>query len=425
MADRIFVQVAAYRDPELIPTLADAIARASDPGRLHFCVAWQHGDELSAEAFAPIRAQARLTLLDIPFHESHGACWARHAIQQQYDGEEFTLHLDSHHRFVEGWDALCIQMIRDLQADGIAKPLLTAYLPSYDPTNDPAGREPDPWRLRLDRFIPEGPIFFLPEPMQDWQARTRPERARFFSAHFAFTLGDFAREVQHNPSYYFHGEEITLAVRAYTHGYDLVSPHRPVAWHEYTRRGRTKHWDEHTDWGARNTGTHLHCRQLFGMDEFRDAPEVVAAAREGPFGLGSGRSFEAYERYAGLCFRRRAATPETLAGTEPGPSDNAELPYDAFAARCLPRFKHCLDVGYDQVPLDDYDYWVVSFKDAAGEELYRRDVLPDEIAAMRADPDGYCKIWREFLTDVTPRTWIVWPHSVSKGWQRPIVGRLQ
>jgi hypothetical protein len=424
MSQTIFVQMAAYRDPELIPTITDAIARAADPSRLHFCVAWQHGDELSVEAFEPIRRQSRLTLLDIPYAESKGACWARHTIQQEYDGEDFTLHLDSHHRFVDGWDARCIEMVERLQASGVPKPLLTAYLPSYNPENDPSERQPDPWHLTFDRFIPEGPIFFIPASIPNWESEELPTPSRFFSAHFAFTLGDFARDVQHNPEYYFHGEEITLAVRAFTHGYDLFHPHRQVAWHEYTRRGRTKHWDDHTDWGVRNTSTHAHLRKLFGMDEFADQPDVVAEAQRGPYGLGTVRSLEAYERYAGISFRRRSASTAVFEHRAPSHQDNRDVPYADFVASTIPRFRHCLDVGYDRVPLDDYDYWVVSFKDAEGNELFREDAKPDEIARMKADPDKYCKVWRQFETDVRPKAWIIWPHSVSQGWCAPIAGQI-
>jgi hypothetical protein len=249
-------------------------------------------------------------------------------------------------------------------------------------------------------------------------------RARFYSAHFAFTLGAFSREVQHNPEYYFHGEEISISARAYTHGYDLFHPHRLVAWHEYTRRGRSKHWDDHTDWGATNVSSHTHNRRLFGMDEFADQPEVVAQAQHGPYGFGTVRSLEAYERYAGLCFRRRAVTQAVLDGLEPSPDDNTDMPYAEFMAACIPRFRHCIDVGYERVPLDDYDFWCVAFKDGDGNDLYRQDADPDEIARMKSDPDGYCKIWRHFDTDVAPKTWVVWPHSRQHGWCPPIAGSL-
>ncbi len=66
------------------------------------------------------------------------------------------------------------------------KPLLTGYVPSFDPENDPAGRAQDAWRMVFDRFIPEGAVFFLPETIPGWREMTKPVTARFYSAHFCF-----------------------------------------------------------------------------------------------------------------------------------------------------------------------------------------------------------------------------------------------
>ena len=53
---------------------------------------------------------------------------------------EFTLVLDSHHRFVRGWDTALESMYRQLEAVGSPKPLLTAYLPAYDPARESEDR---------------------------------------------------------------------------------------------------------------------------------------------------------------------------------------------------------------------------------------------------------------------------------------------
>ncbi|MDE3129220.1 MAG: hypothetical protein KGL38_14515, partial [Gemmatimonadota bacterium] len=405
MTGDIFIQIAAYRDPQLGPTLRDAMGQANDPSRLHFCIAWQHDDDECRDALlATLPAASKVTVLDIPYRESRGACWARHQIQQHYQGEAYTLQLDSHHRFVRGWDDVCIGMLEQLRATGVEKPLLTAYLPSFDPDNDPAGRVDVPWHLAFDRFIPEGAVFFRPAAIADWQDRAQPMRSRFYSAHFAFTVGAFAREVQHNPEYYFHGEEISISVRAYTHGYDLFHPHRLVAWHEYTRKGRAKHWDDHANWWSVNAESHGHNRLLFGMDEYAGQPALVAEAQRGPYGFGSARSLEEYERFAGLCFRRRAVTPAVLDAVEPVPGDNAGGSYAGFAASCVPRFRPCIDVSRDRVALEDYDFWSVAFMDEGGNELFRQNADEAEIGRMKQDPDACCKIWRDFDTDVRPKT---------------------
>jgi hypothetical protein len=80
----------------------------------------------------------RFKILDIPYAESKGACWARNKLQQLYNNEEYTLQLDSHMRFNQDWDDTLIKLIKGYWKDGYKKPLLTSYACSYEPTNDPA-----------------------------------------------------------------------------------------------------------------------------------------------------------------------------------------------------------------------------------------------------------------------------------------------
>jgi hypothetical protein len=43
--DLIFVQIASYRDPELLPTIKNCLDNAKWPKNLRFCIAWQHSNE--------------------------------------------------------------------------------------------------------------------------------------------------------------------------------------------------------------------------------------------------------------------------------------------------------------------------------------------------------------------------------------------
>jgi hypothetical protein len=308
-------------------------------------------------------------------------------------------------------------MIKGLQKDGYKKPLLTGYVPSFDPDNDPAGRAQDAWRMVFDRFIPEGAVFFLPETIPGWREMTKPVTARFYSAHFCFTLGEFSKEVQHNPEYYFHGEEISIAARAYTHGYDLFHPHLPVVYHEYTRKGRTKQWDDDKTWGDKNKHSHLTNRKLFGMDGEKQE------GHDGPYGFGTVRTLRDFEKYSGLLFETRAVQKYTLEKNYPPNPYTFETEQD-WKNSFTKVFKHCIDIGYSQVPEKDYDFWVVAFHGPDDSTLYRKDSDKNEIARYFSDPDKYCKIWREFNTDVLPKYWVVWPHSESKGWCDRITGQL-
>jgi hypothetical protein len=413
----IFIQIASYRDPQLLPTIKDMLQQAKYPENLRIGIAWQRSENDKWDDVDVYLNDSRFRILDIPYTESQGVCWARNKVQSLYQSEKYTLQLDSHHRFAKDWDETLITMLTELQSSGSPKPLITAYIPSFDPDNDPAARVKEPWKMNFDRFIPEGAVFFLPASFDPWDDKTKPLPARFYSAHFAFTVGEFCHEVQHDPNYYFHGEEISIAVRAYTHGYDLFHPHKVVCWHEYTRKGRTKQWDDDKEWVKRNNECHLRNRKLFGMDgEINDIDF-------GPYGFGNQRSLRDYERYSGLSFSRRAIQKHVLEHKcPPDPLQNASD--EEFNAGFLKIFKHCIDIGYHQVPENDYDFWAVAFKDKNGQDIYRQDADKNEIARMKNDPDGYCKVWREFQTDQNPSSWIVWPHSESKGWAEPITGNL-
>ncbi len=415
---KIFIQIASYRDPELEKTIKSAIENAKRPKNLVFGIARQFHPEDKFDTLNEYRKDKRFRILDIPFEKSNGACWARNQIQQLYQGEEYTLQIDSHMRFAKNWDDEMIKMIKQLQKKGHKKPLLTGYVSSFNPDNDPQERIPDPWRMVFDRFIPEGAVFFLPETIPDWQELKEPVPARFYSAHYCFTLGEFSKEVQHDPEFYFHGEEISIAARAHTHGYDLFHPHRTLIWHEYTRKGRTKQWDDDRNWVDKNNRAHLKNRKLFSMDGETYNPDEF-----GIYGFGTERTLRDYEKYSGLLFERRAIQQETIDKSYPPNTynfDNEEDWKNSFASI----FKHCIDVGYSQVPETDYEFWVVAFHNEDDETIFRKDADVNEINRMKNDPDGYCKVWREFQTSHKPKYWVVWPYSTSKGWCERITGNL-
>ncbi len=413
---KIFIQIASYRDPELLKTLKDCIENSDNPEKLVFGICWQHSKEDEWDNLDEYVDDPRFKIVDVDYKDSKGACWARNSLQQQYDGEQYTLQLDSHHRFIKGWDTELINMLEGLIEKGHKKPLLTSYISSYNPEKYPEGKVEVPWLMNFDRFIPEGAVFFLPATIPGWEDMTEPIPARFYSAHFAFSLGSFAVEVPHDPEYYFHGEEISIAVRAYTHGYDLFHPHKIIAWHEYTRKGRTKQWDDDKTWGNKNSSSHLRNRKLFEMDGLEKDIDF------GIYDFGTERTLEDYERYAGISFKKRAVQQYTLdSNFAPNPPLFGEEFDDSF----LSIFKHCIDIHKPTFDKDmDYDFWAVIFEDEDGKPLDRKDMSISEINGFLTTPDDWVKIWREFNTEKKPHKWIVWPHSKTKEWLDKIEGNL-
>ncbi len=408
MEDTIFIQIAAYRDPELLSTVKDCVENAARPELLHFCIGWQHGEE---ENIKEIFKYPNVTVIDIPYKETKGACWIRRKIQDRYNNEKYTLQLDSHHRFIKNWDIECIKMYKQLKKKGIKKPLLTTYLPSYDPANDPIFRVNEPWQINYDRFMPEGPIFLRPSIIKEYEKLTEPVPSRALSAHFIFTQGKWCKEVPYDPELYFHGEEISLAVRSYTQGYDLYHPHKIVVWHQYTRAGQKKHWDDHKDWGALNSLSYKRVKILLGVD---GEPYEQINFKE--CGLGNKRTIHDFERFAGVEFKSRKVHPDVIAEKLPPIAFTNETDFQKVL---LARFKHCLDVYREDLPEKDYDFWCVVFKDKDNKDMFRKDADTNEInILMNQNPnDNFIHIWREFDTSIKPYKWTIWPHSVSKGWE--------
>lgn len=401
-APRIFISIAAYRDPELVPTVEDCLARARHPERLRFGICWQHGAD---EPSLPWAGDPRFRIIDVAWEESRGACWARAEVMARFDGEEYFLQLDSHHRFVQDWDVIAIDELRRAPAE---KPVLTAYLTPYDPER-PDEREHLPMQMNFDRFTEQGIVLCRPGELRDWRTRSRPARARFLSAHFLFAPGSFVRDVPYDPDLYFTGEEITMAVRAYTHGYDLFHPHRMIAWHEYTRAYRAhKHWTDHD--GARTGEPAWYDRDrasLAKVDEF------LAHPAPGPFGLGTARSFAEYEAFAGLSIAARRAQEYTRAGYEP-----PNPPADPGWAQRIRSYALDLAIETARLPagVDDYHFWYVGVHDDTGREIVRQDLDRDGVRRVLATPGPQVLVHVEFETDRVPVTWTVWPVSDSRGW---------
>ena len=77
--ETIFVQIASYRDPELVPTILDMFETADHPEKLRVCICWQHDEH---ENLNVLKNYSNIKIIDVPYYESKGACWARNQIQR-------------------------------------------------------------------------------------------------------------------------------------------------------------------------------------------------------------------------------------------------------------------------------------------------------------------------------------------------------
>lgn len=300
----IFVSVAAYRDPELVPTVLNCLDTAERPDDLRIVVNWQH---LGDEDVSPLRGDPRVEIIEFDARESRGACWARAQIMRRYADADWFLQIDSHTRFAPGWDRRLIAAAKRTEAP---KPIISCYPQTYDPATGALGGG-DPTQIVLGRWNDDGLPVFDQQFVPGWRDRWAPARARFIAAGFLFAPGSFPHEVPYDDSLYFHGEEITLSVRAFTWGYDLFHPAEVLSWHYYIRQEGPRHWTDHN--GA-DGGKAWHA---WDRASRRRVTVLLHYPSIGRFRMGPYRTVAQYEAYTGLSFTGRSAIEQTMRGDEP------------------------------------------------------------------------------------------------------------
>jgi hypothetical protein len=413
----IFVQIASYRDPELIPTIQDMLSKAKHPNNLRFGICWQYDESEDTTIFDDNKY---FKIEKIHYTLSEGLGWARAITNSLYDGEEYTLQIDSHHRFVQDWDEILLEDFNQaLQYSD--KPIITTYCTPFDPTEPPESWEPMPSLMSQYEFSYDKLLMSMPWYIQDYKKRTQVIRARTLSGHFYFTYGKFVNEVPYDPDIYFGGytEETTMSVRAYTHGYDFFSPYRTVMWHEYSRSYRVKHWDDHglesetkKTSGERDVIARDKTRQLFGQEEHDIDMGIYA--------LGNVRTLHDYEVYGGFDFKNCKIHDYTLKVKEP-PNP---LPWEEGFV--MKEYKNiiCLwdtTILGNHIKTGELDFIALGIE-AKGESLARTDFLPDDHPEIFDLTKNFHKF--TFKSDTPPERWVLFPHFKNGEWGTRQEGKL-
>ncbi len=310
---RIFVQIASYRDPECQHTIKDLFERAAHPERIFAGICWQYIQEEDAHCFEvepPFPDQVRIKHVDA--RESKGACWARSETQKLWNGEEFTLQIDSHMRFEPGWDETLLKMFEDC---GNPRAVISTYPPGYTPPNK-LERE---WIFGIAaKEFNTGGIFTMKGyayPIN--RPPALPPKGAFIGACFLFGPSSIIHDVPYDPHLYFFGEEISLSARLWTHGYDIYYPNKPVAYHDWNRSKRkSTHFSDHKDWGLANDLSYQRVRYMLNREEPAN-PEALKELDR--YGLGNARSLEEYEAYCGVDFAHKKIVESSYNCVFPAP----------------------------------------------------------------------------------------------------------
>lgn len=434
----IFISIASYRDPELIPTLKNMLQQAAHPENLHLAVCWQDDENLSLfeqsgmipegsrivagrEVIAFRYRQARIDFISVHYYASQGACWARSMAETLFEQEVYFLQIDSHCRFIPGWDDEMIAMLRQLQPKS-ARPILSSYPPPYRPGEDEeASKKHYVSRLIFREFNPQGIPMLTSMPF----TATEPVRGSYLAGGFIFTHGDFVNTVPNDPQIFFAGEEIAMAVRAFTYGYDIYHPHKPLLWHFYQRKEHSKVWGDHSNeakaqgvvdkaWWERDNISKKRVRTLLGL-------ETEDAASLSPYTTGSARPLRAFEYQTGICLQKGTVLPEVMSAEKinffPTPPDD----HAQWLARQYVWYKKNLTLEPAVWRADDGDAEKLHLGvyNPQNMLLYKRTLDARELQALHtASPDDNLTLSLEFKTATAAQPAVVriCPWSITSGW---------
>lgn len=288
----IFVQLAAYHDYEIINTINNLSHQASGNNIINFGVylCFYDKEDIDLSNIKNVKFKTDLAPNGI------GIGHSRLMAHNFYNGEDYYLQVDSHTQMDKNWDEQVISDIKYYQSLGIDKPLLTTYPRNYRYENND---------IIFDKNNRVTQIHFNENPNQfksmliPTQTACDNEKNNIFSNSISggsiFTIGEF---IEPNKKIAFYGEEIMIAARAFTNGFDLMLPRNQYMYHLYFDHSRKKEnkrrliWEDFPD----------HFNQIDAISR----SEILNIFKNNIIGkqeLGTERTLDEYGVFCGLDFK--------------------------------------------------------------------------------------------------------------------------
>ncbi len=311
----ILAQIASYCDPELKNTVLSLRGMAADPDRVHIAVCCQ-GDEPAVVEW--LKTVPNLTFKYYAREDAPGTCAARYDCNRMLRDEQYVLHLDSHMRFAKHWDVMLLDQLARCRGD---KAILTGYCQGYNEYYD------EPWDAEvftdqalcaaiiqtMGGYYGEGVTPFL-RAVHTRDTGGEPVRGALVSAHFLFGPAEIDREIPNDPHLYFVGDELPMALRYFTHGYNVYHPGVCCVRHLYDRakvleaRGLSLQWPNTLE--SRNLlKLWIEKKRILKLYGMEDNDQDLTG-----FDLGSERTLREFEAFAGIDFKAKTIARFALNG---------------------------------------------------------------------------------------------------------------
>lgn len=295
----IFISIACYRDPDVVNTVRSAYDNASNKENLFFCVVSQDEDDQHPDlSFIP---ENQVRLIKTHWSESMGLGWARELATRDIN-QTYFLQIDSHSRFVAGWDSLIVGNYERVKKFWGSRLILTAYPDPFEvnwattPPTDVFNPYPELKKISV-RWASDSKLLKGGITWPDVVDTVSGDEVLYLAGGSLFCYSNLMAELPYDKLIYFDGEEGSMSLRAYTRGMRMVSPVVKYMYSNYNRENtkRPLHWSDHSeDWVDLNRASHERLEKLFKGDRSL-----------GVFGIASESLYQQYQKLSGIDFQKQ------------------------------------------------------------------------------------------------------------------------
>ncbi|GKY95594.1 hypothetical protein MPSEU_000520700 [Mayamaea pseudoterrestris] len=245
----IFMTIASYRDFQCRETIEYLYGRASFPERIRVGVVDQIVSSVDVSCDMPIRPcdedpnqalcryQHLIDVITMDARESVGPVPARHVGHRLYRGEYYAAQADAHLAFGKHWDQ---SLILEIESTGNEMAVLSTYLSDVAGALDEQGNvvkygRPIMCNSYWKKSEQHYHIHHSVQPESPPTVTGSPQLHPWWSAGFSFSRGHFVVNVPYDiyQPMVFSGEEMSIAIRGWTVGYDFYAIENSVAFHYY------------------------------------------------------------------------------------------------------------------------------------------------------------------------------------------------
>ena len=241
---KICVSIASYRDLDLVNTIDSAYKNATHKDNISFCIISQDSDHPDLSQY-PIDKYHKYH-----WKESMGVCWARNKVID-FCSSDYIFQVDSHSRFPAGWDEVIENQYGIAKEFWGEKIILTQYPYNFLLVNKKEIYQELEEKIKTfpiwdeeEKTIKLGTIW---SPVQD---KRYGDEVFYFAGGCSFASSKIMKSILPDPDIYFNGEEMSIALRAYTRGIRMINSPVNFIYSNFSRKNnnRSLHWEDHHDW---------------------------------------------------------------------------------------------------------------------------------------------------------------------------------